>query len=277
MDFFERAGMTGKRVASYSEKGGVGKSALAAGLAAVARRRALAGRIGTVYTADLDPRGTFTSELGLDTEALPCSLNDLLAADPKGEKGLAADVMLEAAEAWSGVRVLAAERALANRETDQATALEFRLRSGLDGVVTDDDLAVIDLPPRAGGKLVVSGLIAATHVVIPATLDEDGRVGAREALDTIRQVQETYNPGLQVVGIVPSIVPGGKSTLGDVIGKFLADTYGPLYRDDLAIPRYSIRQQTRFARVPITSQTGKEATALMTAYDSILTAAGVAE
>lgn len=178
--------MAGKRVASYSEKGGVGKSALAAGLAATARRRAHAGKIGTVYAADLDPRGTLTSELGLDPEALPCSLNDLLAADPKGEKGLAADVLLEASEAWSGIHVLAAERALAHRETDQSTGIEFRLRNGLDGVVTDDDLAVIDLPPRAGGKLVVAGLTAATHVVIPATLDENGRIGAREALDTIR-------------------------------------------------------------------------------------------
>ncbi|MEU3670806.1 ParA family protein [Streptomyces virginiae] len=269
--------MAGKRVASYSEKGGVGKSALAAGMAAAARQRALAAKIGSVYATDLDPRGTLTSELGLDPEALPCSLNDLMAADPKGEKGLAADVLLEASEAWSGIRVLAAERALAHRETDQSTGIEFRLRNGLDGVVTDEDVAVIDLPPRAGGKLVVAGLTAATHVVIPATLDEDGRIGAREALDTIRQVQETYNPSLHVVGIVPSIVPGGKSTLGDAIGKFLADTYGPLYRDDLAIPRYSIRQQTRFAKVPITTQTGKEAQALMTAYDNILTAAGVAE
>lgn len=268
--------MAGKRVASYSEKGGVGKSALAAGLAAVARRRALAGKLGTVYAADLDPRGTFTSELGLDPDALPCSLNDLLAADPKGQNGLAADVLLEASEAWSGIHVLAAERVLAHRETDPSTGIELRLRKGLDGVVGDEDLAVLDLPPRAGGKLVVAGLTAATHVVIPATLDEDGRIGAREALDTIRQVQESYNPGLQVVGIVPSIVPGGKSTLGDTIGKFLADTYGPLYRDDLAIPRYGIRQKTRFARVPITTQTGREATALITAYDDILTAAGVA-
>ncbi|MDT0432907.1 ParA family protein [Streptomyces salyersiae] len=267
----------GTRVASYSEKGGVGKSALAAGLTAVARKRSLNGTVGTVYGGDLDPRGTFSAELGLETGDLPASMNDLLALDPKGENGLAADVVLEASESWSGVRVLAAERALANRETDMATGLEFRLRSGLHGLMTADDVGVLDLPPRAGGRLVVSGLVAATHVVIPATLDEDGRIGAREALDTIRQVQETYNPDLQIVGIVPSIVPGGASTLGDAIGKFLADTYGSLYRDDLTIPRHAVRQQTRFARVPITSQTTREASALTKAYGRILTAAGVAE
>ncbi|MEU3065032.1 ParA family protein [Streptomyces subrutilus] len=269
--------MTGIRVASYSEKGGVGKSALAGGLAAVARRRAHAGKLGAVYGVDLDPRGTFTSELGLDPDALPSSLNDLLAADPEGVKGLAADVLLEASESWSGIRMLGAERVLAHRETDPSTGIEFRLRNGLTGVVGDSDLAVLDLPPRVGGRLVLSGLIAATHVVIPATLDDDGRIGAREAFATIRQVRESYNPNLHVVGIVPSIVPGGRSTLGDVIGKYLADTYGELYRDDLAIPRHSIRQKTRFARVPITTQSGKDALALMGAYDSILTAVGVAE
>ncbi|MFS0696744.1 ParA family protein [Streptomyces nitrosporeus] len=268
--------MAGTRVASYSEKGGVGKSALAAGLTAEARRRMQAGTVGAVYAGDLDPRGTFSSELGLDPADLPCSMNDLLALDPKGERGLARDVLIDAAPSWSEVRVLAAERPLANRETDMATGLEFRLRTGLEGLIGESDVAVIDLPPRAGGRLVVSGLVAATHVVIPATLDEDGRVGAREALDTIRQVQDTYNPNLKVVGIVPSIVPGGKNSLGNVISKFLEDTYGPLYRPDLVIPRHAIRQQTRFARVPITSQTGKEASALMAAYSAILTAAGVA-
>ncbi|MDQ0745868.1 hypothetical protein QF034_000099 [Streptomyces africanus] len=56
-------------------------------------------------------------------------MNDLLALDPQGETGLAADAFAEAGKAWSGVQVIAAERALANRETDNiAVGLEFRLR-----------------------------------------------------------------------------------------------------------------------------------------------------
>ncbi|MCY0954125.1 ParA family protein [Streptomyces sp. H27-S2] len=262
----------GTRVASYSEKGGVGKSALAAGLAAAARKRRMEGQPGVVFAGDLDPRGTLTAELGAIDAAF--TMNDLLAMDPKGESGLAADAFTNASEAWSGVRVLASERPLAHRETDPSAGLEFRLRISLNGVDGDDDFTVFDLPPRAGGKLVSSGLVAATHVVIPATLDEDGRIGAAEAMDTIRMVQQTMNPGLKVVAIVPSIVPGGKSTLGDAIGKHLAATYGDLYRDDLAIPRHAVRQATRFACVPVTGQPGKEALALSTAYDRILTAVG---
>ncbi|MER8188188.1 ParA family protein [Kitasatospora sp. NPDC094015] len=265
--------MSSRVIAVYSEKGGVGKSALSAGLAAAARARDI-----KVVAGDLDPRGTFTSELGISEDNVPAfTMNDLLALDPKGEIGLAAEAFAPASEAWPGVQVIAAERALANRETDNVSVgLEFRLRLGLKGVVDPNSVGILDLPPRAGGKLVTAALVAATDVIIPATLDEDGRVGAEEALSTIRLVKDLgMNPDLRIVGIVPSIVPGGRSTLKDAIGKFLADTYGDLYRDDLAIPRHSVRQQTRFACVPITAATGKEAQALMGAYDRILTAAGV--
>ncbi|MFE7530058.1 AAA family ATPase [Kitasatospora sp. NPDC057542] len=62
-------------IAVYSEKGGVGKSALAAGLAAAARKRNL-----DVVAGDLDPRDTFTAELGIPEDEAPAfSMNDLLA------------------------------------------------------------------------------------------------------------------------------------------------------------------------------------------------------
>ncbi|MFE4626520.1 ParA family protein [Streptomyces mirabilis] len=79
-------------LAVYSEKGGVGKSALSAGLVAAARKRKLG-----VIAVDLDPRGTFTAELGISTDEAPASsMNDLLALDPQGESGLAADAFAEA-------------------------------------------------------------------------------------------------------------------------------------------------------------------------------------
>ncbi|MFJ9634982.1 ParA family protein [Streptomyces sp. NPDC101175] len=264
--------MSKTTIAVYSEKGGVGKSALAAGLVAAARKR---GR--PVFGGDLDPRGTLTAEVGVGDPMPEFTMNDLLDMDPQGEAGLAADALAGASDAWSGVQIIAAERALANRETDNvAVGLEFRLRLGLQGVLGDDGVGVLDLPPRAGGKLVTAGLVAATDVVIPATLDEDGRIGTEEALSTIKLVQTLgMNPNLRVVGIIPSIVPGGQNTLRDAIEEFFVDKYGELYRKDLSIPRHAVRQQTRYACVPITSASGKEAKALADVYDNILTAAGV--
>ncbi|MFJ5646360.1 ParA family protein [Streptomyces sp. NPDC093223] len=258
-------------VAVYSEKGGVGKSALSAGLVAAARAKGL-----PVVGGDLDPRATFSAELGAP-ETPEFSMNDLLAMDPQGETGLAGDALVPASDAWSGVRLIAAERALANRETDNvAVGLEFRLKLALRGVIEPGGVGVLDLPPRAGGKLVTAALVAATHVVIPATLDEDGRIGTKEALATIQLVRNLgMNPDLKIVGIVPSIVPGGRNSLRDEIDKFLAETYPELYRKDLAIPRHTVRQQTRYACVPITSAQGAEAQSLARAYGRVLSAAGV--
>jgi chromosome partitioning protein len=260
-------------LAVYSEKGGVGKSALAAGLVAASRRRKR-----PTFAGDLDPRGTMTAELGIPKKPAPAfTMNDLLALDPQGEAGLAAEAFAPASAAWSGVQVIPAERALANRETDNVSVgLEFRLRLGLQGAIGDDGVCILDLPPRAGGKLVTAGLVAATDVVIPAPLDEDGRIGTEEALSTIRLVQNLgMNPHLRVVGIVPSMVPGGLNTLKDAIDEFLAETYPDLYKPELAIPRHAVRQQTRYACVPITSAPGSEARSLSNSYDRILSAAGV--
>ncbi|MFI6254314.1 ParA family protein, partial [Streptomyces sp. NPDC051016] len=268
-----RAGGTGMStvVAVYSEKGGVGKSALAGGLVAAARAKEI-----PVVGGDLDPRATFSAELGAP-EAPDFSMNDLLAMDPQGEVGLAADALTSASDDWPGVRLIAAERALANRETDNVSVgLEFRLKLALRGVIEDGGVGVLDLPPRAGGKLVTAALVAATHVVIPATLDEDGRIGAKEALATIDLVRNLgMNPDLKIVGIVPSIVPPGANLLRDEIDDYLADTYGELYRKDLAIPRHAVRQQSRFACVPITAAPGKAAQTLTKVYGKILNAAGV--
>ncbi|MFD9515548.1 hypothetical protein [Streptomyces mirabilis] len=51
------------------------------------------------------------------------------------------------------MQVIAAERALANRETDNvAVGLEFRLRLGLKGVVGPDMVGILDLPPGPTGS-----------------------------------------------------------------------------------------------------------------------------
>jgi len=161
-----------------SEKGGVGKSSLAGGLVAV---MAAAGH--DVLAVDLDPRATLTAELDAATlegaAALP-GVNDLLFEDQDidpGElpelRGLAEQAVRPAGPQWGNrVQVLAAERALAHRESDLSTPnLEHRLALALDGVKDRFRLVVIDLPPRAGGKLVGAGLLAATHVLFPGTLD----------------------------------------------------------------------------------------------------------
>ncbi len=257
------------KVVSYSEKGGSGKSALVAGLLAAARKRKL-----RAFGVDLDPRATLTEELGIvDPEH---DLNDLLYADPNqppvDATGIARQVLIPAGEGWDGVDIIPSGRALANRESDNSViGLEFRLRLALQGVEDDYDFGAFDVPARSGGKLVVTALTAATHVVLPAILDRDGQIGIQQAMNSIQHVRATLNPDLQVVAIVPSIVPSIRTNINKAIAEDLAKEFKELYRDDLVIPRHVVRQEVRFARVPITDVTGsKEAAAISAVYGKIL-------
>lgn len=258
-----------KVVAVYSEKGGVGKTGLAGGLAAVAQAQGM-----RVLAGDLDPRGSLTDELGVSGPEF--SINDLLYvdsnADPIDPRGLAADAITPVAEAWSGVDLLASERALAHREIDPAAGLELRLRLALDGVAERYDLVLLDVPPRAGGKLAAAALAAATHVLIPATLDADGLIGAREALKTIGHLRVSLNPDLAVAAVVPSIVPNPRTLVATTSEAQLADECPQYYRKDLAIPRHTVRQTSRYASVPITAVTDPKAAVVANAYRAILEA-----
>jgi chromosome partitioning protein len=273
-----------------SEKGGVGKSGLAGGLIAV---MAASGR--RVLGIDLDPRATLTEELGADAEALrrelgeergkeatQYSVNDLLYEDREADpdelpelSGLAEQALRPAGSAWGdNVQVLAAERALANRENDNSTpALEHRLRISLEGVAEQFDLVVIDLPPRAGGKLVGAGLLAATHVLFPGTLNADGQIGIRDAMRTHKFMARTNPNKLRKVGVLRNIVePRTK------LAKYYDDQFMEEFGDevlDAAVPKRVVRQEARGGCVPITAAADKpDGKDLINSYMHVLNIVG---
>ena len=262
-------------LAIASEKGGVGKSGLAGGLAAV-----MVAASHRVLAIDLDPRATLTEELG--AEASEYGVNDLLYVPPGADPdelpelpGLASQALQPAGAAWGdGVQVLAAERALAHREMDTATGgLEHRLRVSLEGVAEKFDLVVIDLPPRAGGKLVGAGLLAATHVVFPGTLDADGLIGIRDAQRTYRFMTQTNPRPLREVGVLRNIVAPRTKLAAHYDAQF-TEAFGARLLN-VAVPKRVIRQEARGACVPITAADDKpDAKDLIKSYTQVLNAVG---
>ncbi|MEU4541593.1 AAA family ATPase [Streptosporangium sp. NPDC023825] len=284
------------RSAQYSEKGGVGKTSVTTGIAAVAGDRGM-----RVLVADLDPRATASIELGIPiTESGEIELftvNDLLAVNPSDDDPIDPreaihETIHPAGEGWPAtVRVLPAERKLANRETD-TSPIELRLKLGLSAVADEFDLILFDLPPRAGGKLVTAALSALEDgdVLIPVELTTDGLDGALHALRTIKQMKMGYNPDINIAGIVRSNVPRSPDiraihreieaqlyerwpelVIGDPLPAAVADVdQAAALVSRYVIRHHSIREECRYAHVPITGAPGREARALVTAYGDLL-------
>jgi len=258
-------------VAEVSEKGGVGKTSVTAGLAAVAAELGL-----VVGVGDLDPRGTLTDELGITDPKL--SVNDIYYVDPQKKPQdpaeIVHDVLVRAGKEWpSNVFVLPCVREFGNRENDPTTGMEFRLKRALWGLRERVDVMFLDVPPRAGGKIVGSALIATRKVVIPATLQNDGWSGATEALRSIEHytIPGGLNEELEVTGIVRSIVPR-ESEFREIHRYWenrLLEDFGDLVLPTV-IKNYAVREVCRTACAPITSAPGREAKLLTAAYREVL-------
>ncbi|MFD5428521.1 ParA family protein [Streptomyces sp. NPDC127084] len=258
-------------VAEVSEKGGVGKTSLTAGLVAVAAEYGL-----RVAGVDLDPRATLTDEMGVTDPKK--SVNDIYFVDPeerpRDPAEIARETLMRAGKHWpSNAWVLPSVRKFGNRETDQTTGMEFRLKRALWGLRDLVDIVFIDAPPRPGGKIVGSALIASKKVLIPSTLKKDGYLGAREAMATIEHYTTPggLNEALEITGIVRSIVPTGRkfTQVHRHWQEQLQDRWG-----DLVLPTvlhdYSVREICRTGSMPITAAPGREAKLLISGYRELL-------
>lgn len=156
-----------------NQKGGVGKTTVALGLASAL---ASAGR--SVLVADLDPQANATTGLGIWQPGL--TIDEVLAVDRPGEAARA--VVPAGWVTWNEstvVSVVPSSPNLAQVEhqlVSDVIGAQDRLAVALEGIAEDFDEVIIDCPPSLG-LLTVNALFASDRVVVvtePAAWASDG-------------------------------------------------------------------------------------------------------
>ncbi len=214
----------GKIIAIFNQKGGVGKTTTSINLSSGI------GKMGKkVLLVDIDPQGNSTSGLGVDKNAVEHIIYDILALGLPIEEG----IFSTSAE---NVDIIPSNNQLAGLEIELAREgnWEMILKNELNKVRDNYDYIFIDCPPSLG-ILSVIGLIAADSVIIPIQCEYYALEGVSQLFDTIELVKKSFNPSLDVEGVVLSMFDGRTNLSIQVVDEVKSFFKGKVYTN--IIPR----------------------------------------
>jgi chromosome partitioning protein len=243
-----------RRIAFMNQKGGVGKTTTCVNLGAALARRGL-----RVLLLDLDPQANLTVHLDIRPDTLDRSVYEVLLGRAK-----LAEVVRPTSTLGMDVAPSSLDLAGAEMELVSAVGRERILREALDrleaaaaageGACPDPwDVLLVDCPPSLG-LLTVNALTAVREVIVPLQAEFFALQGMARLRDVIALVESRLNPGLSIMGILPSMVDSrttlSREVLAEIRGYFGASVFGTAIRRNIKLAEASSHGRTVFEYAP---------------------------
>ena len=206
-----------KTISIINQKGGVGKTTTAVNLSAL-----MADMGQRVLLVDLDPQGNTTSGIGMAVEDV--SVYEVLMGRVQMKALVEKTDFKNLTVAGSDIRLADAALQLVNVDKR-----ETRLKTALGAVAKDFDFIVIDCPPSLS-LLTVNALTASDSVIIPIQCEYYALEGVASLMQTIQRVKKTFNPRLDIEGVLLTMLDGrtnlGLQVVDEVKKHFKKQVYG---------------------------------------------------
>ena len=183
--------MTAVTISVVNQKGGVGKTTTAINTASYLSEQGK-----KVLLIDLDPQANATSGVGVRQDKVEWNLYHLL-MDLKPVQDCVYPTI------FKKLHVVPSSKDLAGAEVElvKMVSRETCLKKRIEELAKFYDFIIIDCPPSLG-LLTLNGLVACNKAIIPVQCEYFALEGIAGLISTLNLVKESYNPGLEIAGIV---------------------------------------------------------------------------